>query len=63
MGMALAKHRADRLLITDGTGDSGTATAKLAVARAHKVVIANINARSTRAVAHSLGRGARSIPH
>jgi uncharacterized protein YbjT (DUF2867 family) len=63
MGMALGKHRGDRLLITDGTGDSGTATANLAVARGHKVVIANINARGVRAVVHSLGRRARSVPH
>src|SRR5579859_360914 len=59
--MAVAKNRSKRLLITGGASGIGAATARLAVARGHQVVIADVNAGGARAVARSIGRGASAV--
>jgi short-subunit dehydrogenase len=50
-----------RLLITGGASGIGAATARLAVKRGHRVMIADVNASGARSVARSIGRGASSV--
>jgi 3alpha(or 20beta)-hydroxysteroid dehydrogenase len=59
--MRALKNKSKRLLITGGASGIGAATARLAVARGHRVLIADVNAGGARAVARSIGSGASSI--
>ena len=57
----MKKHSAQNILLTGGASGIGAATAELAVARGHKVVIADINFSGAKRVAKMIGAGASAI--
>jgi NAD(P)-dependent dehydrogenase (short-subunit alcohol dehydrogenase family) len=61
-GGGVKKQRDGRnILLTGGASGIGAATAKLAVARGHRVVIADVNHAGAKAVAREIGSGASAV--
>jgi len=55
------KIKSKTILITGGASGIGAATARLAVGRGHKVIIADVNEAGAKAVAAAIGEGAAAV--